>query len=154
MKKVFVFKVKDRYEIEKGINKNYRLTIEVVLDSKKSGECLSICGSIYYRNSFITGGQIFDDIKGNYVATDKDKLILNKILYAWNHYHLNDLHAGTEKQEEALKNFEGSRNYDSDCQYLKTVGLYDDNGYRYGTGWLFRAIPEDVLKEIKELILS
>ena len=76
------------------------------------------------------------------------------------------MHAGTVEQEEALDkwrasnssrdNIDGGTSYDMDCEYLKSIGLYevDYNGkpYRYGTAWLKRDIPEEDLNQIKELL--
>ena len=73
----------------------------------------------------------------------------------WQRNHLNDMHAGTERQEEAIKEWEKQGNrydYTAACEYLKSVGLYDDNGYEYGHGWLYRNISDEDLKRIKELI--
>ena len=46
----------------------------------------------------VCGGQCLDEV-AKYVKSDKFK----KIYRLWKQYHLNDMHAGTEKQEEALK---------------------------------------------------
>ena len=63
----------------------------------------------------------------------------------------------------------GSRtyNYKTVCEYLKNINLYevkytglsvgrkyDNELYKYGTGWLVREIPNDVIKRIIEIINS
>lgn len=99
----------------------------------------------------IIGGQALDDM-APYFKDNKD---FNTIRDMWKKYHLNDMHAGTEKQESALEKKFGNRNasdYDKHVEYLKSVGLYEDNGYKYGTGWLKRDIPTNDLKKIKDLI--
>lgn len=44
--------------------------------------------------------------------------------------------------------------YDTQYEYLKKINLYNDDGYAYGSQWLYRAIPVDVIKEIKSLMVS
>lgn len=68
------------------------------------------------------------------------------------------MHAGTVEQEKAIKEWENKGNkydYKSVCEYLKSINLYEVeyNGkpYKYGLAWLYQAIPEKDLKEIKEL---
>lgn len=77
----------------------------------------------------------------------------NTLLSIWDKYHLNNMHAGTRKQEKALqKKFGTSRvDYDKAVEYLKSIGLYEDNGYRYGSGWLTQEVPEKVLEWLKNL---
>ena len=113
----------------------------------------------------LCGGQCLDTINDN-CPDIKANPIWQKIYRLWKLYHLNDLHAGTVEQEEALNkwrasnssrdNIDGGTSYDKDCEYLKSIGLYevDYNGkpYRYGTAWLKRDIPEEDLNQIKELL--
>jgi hypothetical protein len=42
--------------------------------------------------------------------------------------------------------------YNEDCEYLKSLALYEDNGYRYGSAWLLCELPESVEKRVIELI--
>ena len=68
-------------------------------------------------------------------------------------YHLNSLHAGTVKQEDALHNSGKYFNdYNDQCKYLESVGLLYDEDYKYGTAWLYREIPENDLNKIKSLL--
>lgn len=99
------------------------------------------------------GGQCLDEL----ASFLKDNATYMKIYGWWKKYHLNDMHPGTEKQEEALEKggYTGwASNYDKCCEYLKSIGLYEDNGYRFGTGWLKRDIPTNVLNEMKELLMG
>lgn len=78
----------------------------------------------------------------------------NKLLYIWQNHHLNDLHAGTPKQEAALKKKFGGVNanrYEEQVAYLKSIDLYDDNGYKFGTGWLRTEVPESALEWLRNL---
>ena len=65
----------------------------------------------------VCGGQCLDEV-AKYVKSDKFK----KIYRLWKQYHLNDMHAGTEKQEEVLKaaglnSF--ANDYSKCCDYLE-----------------------------------
>ena len=82
---------------------------------------------------------------------------------SWNEFQANfktmfadKFSIGTVKQEQALNDArkDGVRlsSYDDSCKYLESIGLLDDNGYKYGSAWLYMAIPEDDLKEIVSLL--
>lgn len=99
----------------------------------------------------LSGGQNIDEI----ADLMKDNKDVQEIRDLWHKYHLNNLHAGTEKQEDALMKKFGNRNasdYDKHVEYLKSVGLYEDDGYKYGTGWLKREIPDNDKRRIISLI--
>ena len=117
----------------------------------------------------ITGGQNIDEI-ADLMKNNKD---VQEIHSLWKKYHLNDMHAGTEKQEEALEKYKGERKaianeMNKDKKYdwqkvdendyyvtrklLENHNLLKDDGYEYGTGWLKREIPEEDKKRIIELI--
>lgn len=74
-------------------------------------------------------------------------------------YNLNNLHAGTEEQEAALRQYQETGwefDFSEACAYLKKLGLYEvtlQNGatHRYGSDWLYREIPEKDLMAIKNL---
>lgn len=72
-------------------------------------------------------------------------------------YHLNDMHAGTEKQEDFLEEYfkahpDLPRTWENACQVLKDADLLDDGGYVYGTAWLYRKIPAEDMLRILTLI--
>jgi len=63
--------------------------------------------------------------------------------------------AGTKAQTEAIEKWKSQGNrydYNSAVEHLKEIGLYDDNGYKYGHGWLYQPIPKSVIFELKEAI--
>ena len=98
----------------------------------------------------VCGGQCLDEV-AKYVKSDKFK----KIYRLWELYHLNDMHPGTEKQEEALKAAGLNRwanNYSECCDYLESINLLVDDGYKFGTGWLKREIPVEDVAEIEKLL--
>lgn len=134
-------------------------TIEMELrykDNDMSRPVLSICGDLWNarHTDIVMGGQCLDEM------AQLDGLSCNplfrKLYRLWKAYHLNDMHAGTVKQEQALDDARKSGKrlccYEDSCKYLESVGLLDDDGYRYGSAWLYREIPENDLKEIVSLL--
>lgn len=140
-----------------GTRKIDQPEIEMELRYDENGKPeLSICADLWNgrHTDIVMGGQCLDELM------QFDSLSCNalfrKLHRLWKLYHLNGLRAGSEKQEQAL---EEARNagerlccYEDSCKYLESIGLLDDNGYRYGSSWLYRAIPDDDLKLIKELL--
>lgn len=131
------------------------VTVEVTLKEKDGKPCFSAMATVYNqtKTDILAGGQCFDSI----AKRTKNKQFM-EIYRLWKLYHLNDMHAGTIEQEEAIKDWESKGNrydYTSACEYLKSVGLYEveHNGkpYTYGSGWLYWDIPEDDLKIIQAL---
>ena len=147
MKKIFEFGKIDFYGTGRKTN---AVTIEVELSE---GNVFSACGYIWNirRTDCVCGGQCLDEI----YPFKKNNPTFKAIYEMWKKHHLNDMHAGTEKQEEALEKagYTGWANdYEECCKYLKSIGLYEDNGYKFGTGWLKREISEEDLKIIRGLL--
>ena len=73
-----------------------------------------------------------------------------KLCDIWDRWHLNDLRAGTQRQEDALRKYYETNpqkhSYDEACEYLSGVGLLVDNGYKYGSSWLTEEVPQDVIR--------
>lgn len=147
MKKVFKFGKIDFYGTGRRINQ-----VEVEIELRESN-VFSASGDVWnmHHTDIVCGGQCLDEIK-NFI---KGNATFDSIYRLWKLYHLNDLHAGTKKQEEALKQKFGGVNaniYTEQCEYLKSINLYDDNGYKFGTGWIKEEIPANDLQEIKRLL--
>ena len=73
----------------------------------------------------------------------------------WKKWHLNDMHAGTQRQEAALEQAGvtgWANNYTECCKYLESIDLLVDNGYKFGTSWLKREIPSETLLQMKQFI--
>lgn len=131
------------------------VTVEVTLTEDNGKHRFSAMAMVYNqtKTDILAGGQCLDSI----AKRTKNKQFM-EIYRLWKLYHLNDMHAGTIEQEEAIKDWESKGNrydYTSACEYLKSVGLYEveHNGkpYTYGSGWLYWDIPEDDLKIIQAL---
>lgn len=80
----------------------------------------------------------------------------DRLVRIWREYHLNDLTAGTQVQESALKEWKKQNKYDYSAarEYLKEVGLEDDRGFIYGAQWLARPIPQEDVAFLEELIVE
>ena len=145
MRKRFTFGKIDFYGRGRKIN-----LVEVDVELSDKG-VFTASGTIWNskRTDCVCGGQCLDTI-AKYVKNPTFK----KIHGLWKQYHLNDMHAGTVRQEEALDAAgltEYANNYRKCCDYLESIGLLVDDGYKFGTGWLKRDIPAEDLEEIKKL---
>lgn len=125
--------------------------VEVELEYKDKGPVLSIRGSIWNskHTDCVCCGQCLDTMMK--FSSLANNALFKKLHRLWTDWHLNDLRAGTVKQEAALKEHGYTGSYTDDCKYLESIGLLEDNGYEYGSSWLYREIPDDVLKEIEAL---
>lgn len=141
--------------------------VEVELRDRDGYLELSICASIWNGNhtDIICGGQCLDEIK-EFRDNLKNPELFDELYDLWRKYHLNGMKAGTPEQQEAVKKFLETQQYDYEaiCEYLKELGIYeipftgkthgkDYNGelYRYGSGWVVEELPEEVVARVKEL---
>lgn len=107
------------------------------------------------RTKPVAGGQCLDSLKDEL----KDNKLFTEIYRLWESYHLNDLHAGTKEQEDAVTKWLVSGNifeYSKACDYLKSIGLYEveyeGKPYKYGTGWIYFEIKQEDLELMKKII--
>lgn len=140
--------------------KNCPVEIEVKLKQQDEKEFFSVCGGIWnhIHTDYCCCGQCLDILVEYYQDND----LFRQIYRLWKLYHLNDMHAGTEKQEQAIEHAKKNgllgknADYCAVCDYLKSIDLYEDtcNGmpYIYGTAWLYQPIPDDDLNLIKSII--
>ena len=137
------------------VNDDTIATIEIDLKNNNFS-CSGTLKNKYYE----CGGQCLDEILQAFPDNAEIKILHT----LWKKYHLNDMHAGTYEQEQALEKAVndgvltsyGANNYKETCDYLKSIGLYEViyNGkpYKYGTGWLTFDIPKHDLDVIKMLM--
>lgn len=131
-----------KIEVRKRTFTDYETRQEVI------GYEFSACGS-----GLGCGGQCLDHFKEKaeqYMIDESRRELFNRVFEIWNKYHLNTMIAGTKKQEECLKEYETNHkyNYTEACKYLEERNLLVDNGYRYGTGWLGKQIPPEIMDEV------
>lgn len=122
--------------------------LEVNLKETEQGIVFTMSGSVWNskKTGIIAGGQMCDEI-GKHFKHDKR---VQRLVQIWQKYHLNDMNAGTINQEIALEDCK-SYDYYARCKHLENNGLLYDNGYKYGTAWLFRQIPDEVIEEVKQI---
>ena len=142
-----------------GKRKINLVTLDIELNEKEGKPVFSASAMVWNskKTDCLMGGQCLDDLYKNFIAIRNNKIFKNVYKF-WKLYHLNDMHAGTIEQEKAIKDWENKGNkydYTAACEYLKSINLYEVeyNGkpYKYGHAWLYQAIPENDLKEIKAL---
>jgi len=144
--------------------KNCPVSIEVEIRDRDNGAELSICGNIWnpIRTDCYSCGQNLDEI-AKLVPTAK----VRRIHAVWKEWHLNGMNAGTPAQTAIVKTARPgfapypASDYDQCLRALEIAGLlYDpdedrDNGegkprgYRYGSEWLYRPLPADVIAEVE-----
>lgn len=141
------------------------VSLELRLERKEGHWCLAICGEVLDPSGqSIACGQCLDEI---FAFKEMDPWRpLHKI---WRDWHCNDMTPGSPKQEEAVRKWRerlrragksGSGcDYDEACEMLKRKGLLIDRSfkyrgkpYRYGTAWLTRDIPEDILAVVRDFM--
>jgi hypothetical protein len=146
-------------------------TLEVV----SCGWRFSAQAEVWSRNrkSMYIGGQILDELDTNFIKSGKEvPEILTRIVDFWKKYHLNDLNAGTIRQHRWLnENEEVLEQASHICleKGLSTeLSIYDysvrlyaleniaklspDNGYKFGSKWLYKPIDDEDLVAIKQIL--
>jgi hypothetical protein len=120
--------------------------------SLKDGR-FSASGSVWKtnRSDVFWCGQIIDDL----VKLFPTHQLLQRIHATWSEWHLNDLTAGSPRQMLWLAVNPQPSDYVTRVKALSDAGLNPDteymhNGqmYVYGSAWLTRELPEDVVNEI------
>lgn len=149
-------------KIALGSRKENAVDVTIELSENENKQLVfAASGRVWNRTHKNTrlGGQCLDEI-AKYVKNPTFK----EIHRLWKLYHLNDMNAGTVEQENALRDAVkkgiipsmSGNYYNEHCEYLKSIGLYEveheGKTYKYGHGWLYRAIPDDDLNKIMELI--
>ena len=163
-------------ETEKG--PPVELGIEARLEYKEGkGYCFSCMGSFKIKKSdklglkpAESGGQCLDSAVECLADCGLRCRMLEELVPIWKRWHLNDMRAGTVRQEEFLRQYEKDHpdwkwTYDSACEVLEKAGLYNDdqylvgeNGkinsvpYQYGHAWLYHEIPMETLERICEIL--
>lgn len=120
------------------------------------GRRFSASAGIWNRlhTDYLTCGQIVDSVCARFPGNPKAQ----KVLALWREWHLNDMLPGSPAQMAALNEHGGPFSYDGACAFLREKGLQPDpsyiiNGkpYSYGSAWLGKEIPPDVVAEIESL---
>jgi hypothetical protein len=158
MKKTFNFG-KVAHETNKKTN---LVTIEMELKyNSRNLPVFSAMGNVWNskKTDILCGGQCIDSIYDEFSEQLENVSLYKEIMELWQNNHLNDINAGTQEQENAIKEWIKQGNtydYNKVCEYLKSIDLYEvkqgELMYKYGSAWIYRDIPEKDLKRIKEII--
>lgn len=135
---------------------------KIVLEIELNNGRFSASGFVYDKKGKLSyGGQCIDSIEkiANSdkidFANEEQKEIIYKVFQWWKLYHCNDMHAGTPEQEQALNSIgltQFANKYKECCEYLDKIGLLVVRGHKFGCAWLKQEIPNDIQKEMQELL--
>ncbi len=121
------------------------------LEWEWDGTRFSMSGAIWdsRHHDYLAGGQCVDTVAAYFPDNQK----VQRMLRIWKDWHLNDLTAGTPEQEAELKKhkFPGypKSHYEWALEVLTEAGLQPHNGYSYGSQWLTRTVPPEIVAEIE-----
>lgn len=94
-------------------------------------------------------GQVYEYLTDGTPAEGYTRESCFQLQRMWKRWHLNDMRAGTPKQEEAVRNWRKTaedKGYEAACKMLESIGLLVDGGYRYGSRWLKEEVPLEVIE--------
>ncbi|KKN46356.1 hypothetical protein LCGC14_0673840 [marine sediment metagenome] len=134
----------------------YKMKINWQLREGEFGPVFAASGQ--YLDAY---GQCLKEIEQTY----PDDTLVRRIVDVWSVYHLNDAIAGLPVQETAIGDWleAGFKyNYSQVCEYLESLDLlivnipqdsqakggFSKSTYTYGTRWIYKPIPDNVLEEI------
>lgn len=151
MKKIIEFGKIDFNGTGKKIN---LVTLEINLKKEKH-PIFTVSADVWdsEKTDILMGGQCLDEL----IPYFKNNRLFMEIYRLWDLYHLNDMHAGTKKQENFLKKHNvknWASNYDETCEFLSKNNMLYDNGVKFGTVWHYWAIPKKDLEKIKKIITN
>ena len=127
-----------------------KLSISGVEGPLPSGNALGSCGQI-------------DMHPWNFKKLNKGwtPSLVNKFRKTWSEWHLNDMVAGSPKQELAINAWKlGGANYEykAACAMLEKLGILEDDSYiyegkpyKYGSAWLRKELPNEVISFLASL---
>lgn len=134
-----------------------KLSIHGVIGAKHGGDALGGSGQIdmefSHRNPKDNDSRYSHPVTPNDIAFAPgwSAELWYDFLDVWKRWHLNDMRAGSPKQEAYLREHGRGKDYAENCAILQEAGLYEDNGYKYGHAWNFEQVPDDVLDWILAL---
>ncbi len=135
-------------------NQTVKVKIDAELRNDEHGRReLSIVGEVVNH----AYGQCYDFIRElveQHGSGHRDKGEILKLLDIWDRWHLNTMRAGTPRQQEIIRPWlkrTPNKDYTEQCNYLFSHGLLIDDGYKYGTAWLYEPLPDDVITFISGL---
>lgn len=151
MKKIIEFGKIDFNGTGRKIN---LVTVEVNLKGEEK-PVFSVCANVWNskKTDILMGGQCLDDLLPYF----KNNKLFMEIYRLWKLYHLNDLHAGTKKQEKFLEYHnikDWASRYDETCEFLNKNNMLYDKGVKFGTTWHYWDISQKDLEKIKKIMVN
>lgn len=113
---------------------NGKLSITGVEGPLKSGNCLGSCGQI---------GKHYSEYENLNWSKGWNKTKYIQFLFLWETYHLNDMQAGCEHQR--------ALGWDKDGYDKHPAEACPTCGYKYGTSWLKKEIPQNYIDWLFQL---
>ena len=104
-----------------------RISLTAVVGPMLNGDCKGSCG------------QCVDDVARCTPIEPVTVAMRDRLITLWHLWHLNDMRAGCEHQRAA--------GWDSTKLSLPCPQC----GYQYGHAWLFEAVPDDVVAELRAI---
>lgn len=129
--------------------KDKKLSILGVEAPLRNGNCKGTCGQIVMHEWHLKSH-----------APGWDSMRVAEFRKIWKEWHLNDMTAGSPAQEEFLKTktLLKADYFNEASEILKNAGLNPDHGYIkddkpyiFGSAWLFREVPHEVLEFLRAL---
>lgn len=148
---------RNRYVIGKvDYNNSGRRNCEAVITWELENGRFTMSAEIWNprHTDIYCGGQCVDTVAAYFPNNAK----VQRMLAIWQDWHLNDMMAGSPAQTAWLKANESAHrcDYVSACTQLTEAGINPDQGYlyngkpyKYGSAWLKRELPADVVAEIE-----
>lgn len=134
---------------------DWRLSLSGIIGPKHDGDAIGGCGQI--QDHLLDG----DTIEEYFEPWCEESVLILKSV--WDEYHLNDMTAGSPRQEAFLKETPLSypnNNYETRLGMLKRAGLSPDPNfnnphthepYVYGSAWLHTKIPPHIVGWFSDL---
>lgn len=152
---------------DKAAPRNCEAALTWELRDKEGKIEFAACGEVWnhLKTDVVRAGQCVDDLAALF---PRDKLA-QRIHDTWTAYHLNGMNAGTPEQSAHVAALPDDvrRDYGKVCESLAAANLLhvpvtpelrasalgglpeDATMYRYGSRWLYRALPDDVVALIR-----
>lgn len=128
--------------------KNNQVDIEYTFDGKRFSASAGVWNA--RKTDYESCGQMLDEV----LSLFPDHELVQRIHKVWKKWHLNDMTAGSPRQEAHLENL-NINNYDQAISALTEAGLepdteymHNEQPYHYGTAWLQTELPQSVVDEI------
>ena len=145
----------NRVTIEAELKQTKNLSFTTDIEPIKEYYTFSASANIWRGDNrdIEAGGQMVDEAASYFPNNE----VAQRLKEIWKTYHLNDLNAGTEKQSGYIEEYKKANpewryDYTAACNILEEADLLMDRGYKYGSKWLVRPIPETIVEEITDLL--